>query len=75
MGGMGGTVCFDGGVGGGGGSAGGGGGGAMDMSAAIFDDLGKLDDPMWKLLDGSVGSSGVMDAGIIDPVTEEHLKS
>ena len=71
-GGIGTAACYDGGGGGGGGGVGNnssnGGGGAMDMNAAIFDDLGKLDDPMLKLLaDGCV--SGV------DEMTEEHLKS
>ena len=42
-------------------------GGAVDVNASIFGDLGKLDDPMLKLLDGCV--SGV------DEMTEEHLKS
>ena len=41
--------------------------GAVDVNASIFGDLGKLDDPMLKLLDGCV--SGV------DEMTEEHLKS
>ena len=54
----GGNVCPGGGMGN---------GGAVDVNASIFGDLGKLDDPMHKLLDGIV--SGV------DEMTEEHLKS
>ena len=49
------------------GGGGGGNGGTVDVNASIFGDLGKLDDPMHKLLDGIV--SGV------DEMTEEHLKS
>ena len=63
----GGGICYDGGGSGGSGGGNNSSGGAMDMNAAIFDDLGKLDDPMLKLLDGCV--SGV------DEMTEEHLKS
>ena len=64
-GGIGTSAGYDGGPGPGGGNSNN--SGAVDVNASIFGDLGKLDDPMLKLLDGCV--SGV------DEMTEEHLKS